>query len=205
MDSIHKYCLTANCSLVAVMLPPTFALSIFLVAAFTLLLGTAIPQNRNSGLNSMSLGMLLGWAWGCATMAAGLAVRSPTLLAQQKQKLQSSLVLMQTRSIVVVKMLKNVLVWYLAYLSTYKLKTKFFMVYFLTLGGYVSRRDKHSLIRLSTPKYRTSAVYGAFLFIGAFALGTIRAYAPNLALLSVFGGIVLVVVCPASVTLLLHR
>ena len=48
----------------------------------------------------MSLGILLGWAWGCAAMAAGLHVRSPTLLAQQQQKLQSSLVLMHTDSIV---------------------------------------------------------------------------------------------------------
>ena len=38
--------------------------------------------------------MLLGWAWGCAAMAAGLSVRSSKLLAQQQQKLQSSLVQM---------------------------------------------------------------------------------------------------------------
>ena len=48
----------------------------------------------------MSLGIFLGWAWGCAAMAAGLAVRSPTLLAQQQEKLKSTLVLMPTHSII---------------------------------------------------------------------------------------------------------
>ncbi|KAG6809186.1 hypothetical protein H0H93_016039, partial [Arthromyces matolae] len=36
-----------------------------------------------------------------------------------------------------------------------------------------------------------SAVWGAFFFIGTFALGTLRAYVPKLALLSIFGSIVL--------------
>jgi hypothetical protein len=124
--------------IVAVLLPPTLALSIFLIAALTLFFG-----------------ILVGWAWGSAAMAAGLAVRSQTLLAQQKHKLQSSLV----------------------------------------SGTPVSLQIESQTFHGIFLDPRTSAVYGAFLFIGQFALGTIRAYVPNLALLSIFGGIVLSVMC----------
>ncbi|KAG6889035.1 hypothetical protein C0992_006603 [Termitomyces sp. T32_za158] len=62
-------------SIVAVMLPPSMALSLFLLAAVTFLLG-----------------MCMGWAWGVVAMAAGLSVRSQALLAQQQQKAQASLV-----------------------------------------------------------------------------------------------------------------
>ncbi|KAH9487315.1 hypothetical protein JR316_0001388 [Psilocybe cubensis] len=62
------------CVIVAVMLPPTFALSVFLMAATTLLVG-----------------MLLGWAWGSAAMASALSVRSASLFAQQSQTLKSLL------------------------------------------------------------------------------------------------------------------
>ncbi|KDR68787.1 hypothetical protein GALMADRAFT_78068 [Galerina marginata CBS 339.88] len=111
--------------IVSVMLPPTFALSVFLLASTTLLIG-----------------MLLGWAWGNAAMASALSVRSASLLAQQQQKLQSS---------------------------------SFFIHW------------NHAI--------RSSAVYGAFLFIGTFALGALRAHFPNLMLLSIFGTIVLDVMC----------
>ncbi|KAI5832414.1 hypothetical protein K523DRAFT_344860 [Schizophyllum commune Tattone D] len=42
---------------------------------------------------------------------------------------------------------------------------------------------------------RSSAVYGAFLFIGAYFMGTIRAHFPKLALLAIFGTIVMDVMC----------
>ncbi|KAG6854200.1 hypothetical protein C0991_009513 [Blastosporella zonata] len=46
---------------------------------------------------------------------------------------------------------------------------------------------------------RSSAVYGAFFFIGTFFLGVLRAYVPKLALLSIFGTIVLdIVLFPTS-------
>jgi hypothetical protein len=80
-----------NYRIVAVLLPPTFALSIFLMAALTLFFGAWALKNRNFNGDPMNLGILLGWAWGSAAMAAGLAVRSQTLLAQQQHKLQSSL------------------------------------------------------------------------------------------------------------------
>jgi hypothetical protein len=41
---------------------------------------------------------------------------------------------------------------------------------------------------------RSSAVYGAFFFIGTFALGVVRARTPNLTLLTIFATIVLDVV-----------
>jgi hypothetical protein len=124
--------------IIAVTLPPTLPLSIFLSAALTLFFG-----------------ILLGWAWGCAAMAAGLAVRSPTLLLRQEEKLKSLLV----------------------------------------PGIPVSLQTESQSFHGIFLDPRTSAVYGAFLFIGHFALGTVRAYAPNLALLSIFGGIVLTVMC----------
>ncbi|KAG6885510.1 hypothetical protein C0993_000760 [Termitomyces sp. T159_Od127] len=42
---------------------------------------------------------------------------------------------------------------------------------------------------------RSSAVYGAFFFIGTFALGVLRAYIPKFTLVSIFGSIVLDVMC----------
>jgi len=62
-----------------------------------------------------------------------------------------------------------------------------------------------NIIQTESRLSRTSAVYGAFLFIGNFALGAMRAYIPSLAVMSIFGGIVLDVVCIASVTLLFYR
>ncbi|KJA27441.1 hypothetical protein HYPSUDRAFT_131287 [Hypholoma sublateritium FD-334 SS-4] len=121
--------------LVAVILPPSLALSVFLVAAITLLIG-----------------MLLGWAWGNAAMASALAARSSTLLMQQKEKLAQSV----------------------------SLQTQLFTFH----GNFLDPRS--------------SAVYGAFLFVGAFGLGAMRAYLPNLTILAIFGNIVLDVVCPFS-------
>ncbi len=43
----------------------------------------------------------------------------------------------------------------------------------------------------SDPLLRSSAVYGAFFFIGTFLLGVMRAYIPNLTLLTIFATIVL--------------
>ena len=41
---------------------------------------------------------------------------------------------------------------------------------------------------------RSSAVFGAFFFIGTFAFGVLRAYIPKFALVSIFGSIVLDIV-----------
>ncbi|KAJ7649402.1 hypothetical protein DFH06DRAFT_1331774 [Mycena polygramma] len=61
-------------ALVAVLLPPSLALSVFILASFTLLFG-----------------MLLGWAWGAAMIAAGHAVRDKTLLAARLAAAQKGL------------------------------------------------------------------------------------------------------------------
>ena len=60
------------------------------------------------------------------------------------------------------------------------------------LGSKVSL-DGSRNSRLSMSR-RTSAVYGAFFFIGTLALGALRAYIPKLTLLSIFGSIVLDIV-----------
>lgn len=120
--------------IVAVMLPPSLALSLFLLAAITLLFG-----------------MILGWAWASAMMAAGLSVRNQVLLAEQEQKAQASLVQGIPAALQFQK--------------------------FIFEGRFLDPR--------------TTGVYAVFLFIGTFALGALRAYAPKLALTSIFGSIVL--------------
>ncbi|CAA7266340.1 unnamed protein product [Cyclocybe aegerita] len=127
--------------ILAVMLPPNFALSVFIMA-----------------LTTLFLGMLIGWAWGSAAMAAAHAARSSALLAQQQQKLQSSLdpnlpIGLQTQSAI----------WHGLFLDT-----------------------------------RSTVVYGVFLFVGTYLLGAIRAFIPNLALLSIFGTIVIDVFCTSA-------
>ncbi|KAF7330042.1 hypothetical protein MKEN_00268300 [Mycena kentingensis (nom. inval.)] len=53
-------------SIIAILLPPSFALSFFILAVLTLLVG-----------------MLLGWAWGAAAMASALHVQDQALLVQR--------------------------------------------------------------------------------------------------------------------------
>ncbi|KAG5640425.1 hypothetical protein DXG03_008703, partial [Asterophora parasitica] len=125
-------------AIVCVMLPPAMALSLFLLATTTLLLG-----------------MVTGWAWGNAAMAAALAVRDQARLAAQRQEAQASLVqgippALQFRK-------------------------------FAFEGRFLDPRS--------------SAVYGAFFFVGTFALGTLQAFIPKLALFSIFGTIVLDIIC----------
>ncbi|KAJ7093436.1 hypothetical protein B0H15DRAFT_832325 [Mycena belliarum] len=121
-------------ALVAVLLPPSLALSMFALASITLLSG-----------------MLLGWAWGAATMAAGVSVQNKALLIAREVAAQKSLV----------SGIPPVL----------QLQALAFHGYFLDT--------------------RTSAVHGIMFFIGTFAMGALRATAPKLTLLSIFGTIVL--------------
>ncbi|PPR08260.1 hypothetical protein CVT24_001172 [Panaeolus cyanescens] len=126
-------------AILAIMLPPSFAISVFIMANMTLLVG-----------------MLLGWAWGSAAMASALAVRSSSRLAQQQQTLQTLLDPSSSKS-----------------LSD---QTQFHMFSGIFLDPW------------------SSAVHGVFLFIGAFAFGAMRAYVPRMALLSIFGTIVVDVI-----------
>ncbi|KAJ7259813.1 hypothetical protein C8J57DRAFT_1339211 [Mycena rebaudengoi] len=125
-------------AMVAVLLPPSMALSMFLLAATTLLLG-----------------MLLGWAWGAASMAAALSVQDKSLLASRTAAARASLD---------------------PHISpTLQLQVLTFHGYFLDA--------------------RVSAVYGAFFFLGTFAMGALRALAPKLAIFSIFGTIVIDAFC----------
>ncbi|KAH8835963.1 hypothetical protein DL96DRAFT_1576215 [Flagelloscypha sp. PMI_526] len=58
--------------IVAFMLPPSMALSLYIFVCFILLFG-----------------MMLGWAWGVAAMAAGNAVRNQSFLAMKNQEIRS--------------------------------------------------------------------------------------------------------------------
>ncbi|GAA6043841.1 hypothetical protein JCM8097_007230 [Rhodosporidiobolus ruineniae] len=60
--------------IVSVMLPPTFPAQVFLMVATMLVFG-----------------MCLGWAWGCAAMAAGLRARDRVLLASSLQRVQTGI------------------------------------------------------------------------------------------------------------------
>ncbi|KAK4702249.1 hypothetical protein P7C70_g3975, partial [Phenoliferia sp. Uapishka_3] len=60
--------------IVSIMIPPTMPVMLFVFAMMTLLMG-----------------MLTGWAWSCAAMAASLAARDKVLLASQVQRVQASL------------------------------------------------------------------------------------------------------------------
>lgn len=55
-------------------LPPSMPLAIYMLALFT-----------------MGLGMLLGWAWGCAAWAASLSARSSALLQSQQASAQAAM------------------------------------------------------------------------------------------------------------------
>ncbi|PBK89280.1 hypothetical protein ARMGADRAFT_1167595 [Armillaria gallica] len=123
-------------SILAVMLPPSFALSMFVFASATLIIG-----------------MLFGWAWGCAAMASALSVRDQARLARQVQALGAS--------------------------GTPPTAIQYQSAIF------------HGLFL----DPRSSAVFGAFFFIGTFFLSTVVAYRPKLALFSIFGTIVLDVMC----------
>ncbi|KAJ7159565.1 hypothetical protein C8R46DRAFT_956786 [Mycena filopes] len=119
--------------LLVMMLPPSLAISVFLIAGVLILFG-----------------MLLGWAWGVAAMAAAQSVRSQALLAAQQAIAKSSLVPGIPPAL--------------------QLQTLTFHGLFLDP--------------------RSSAVYGVFLFIGTFALGALRAKVPRLAVVGLFGTIV---------------
>ncbi|KAJ7909256.1 hypothetical protein B0H13DRAFT_2192889 [Mycena leptocephala] len=125
-------------AIVSVLLPPSLALSVFVLASVTLLLG-----------------MLLGWAWGAACMAAALSVQDKSLLATRLAAAQKGLV-------------PNIS-------PTLQLQSLTFHGFFLDA--------------------RSSAVYGAMFFVGTFGMGVLRARMPKLALMGIFGTIVMDVVC----------
>ncbi|KAJ7027016.1 hypothetical protein C8F04DRAFT_1123608 [Mycena alexandri] len=124
--------------ILVMMLPPSLAISVFLIASVMLLFG-----------------MLLGWAWGVAAMAAAQSVRSQALLAAREAAAKNALV---------------------AGISpTRQLQIDTFHGLFLDP--------------------RSSAVYGAFFFIGTFAMGALRAKVPKLQVVGIFGTIVMDVMC----------
>ncbi|GEM12833.1 fusaric acid resistance-like protein [Rhodotorula toruloides] len=124
--------------IVAIMLPPTFPVQVFLFVSAMLVLG-----------------MCLGWAWGCAAMAAGLKARSQLILAAAVQRAQTSVASATNPDV--------------AYRAT------------IFHGNFLDARS--------------TVVFGVFLGVGTFFFGLIRAAAPKLMLLAIFGTIVVDVMC----------
>ncbi|GAA5854342.1 hypothetical protein JCM9279_004726 [Rhodotorula babjevae] len=124
--------------IVTVMLPPMFPVQIFLLAATTLVMG-----------------QLLGWAWGCAAMAASLRARDQVLLLSQVQRAQAGIAGATNPDV--------------------EYRREIFEGAFL--------------------EWRSTLTMGCFFAVGLFALGLIRAKAPKLMILSIFGSIVLDIMC----------
>ncbi|OXM76143.1 hypothetical protein C364_06247 [Cryptococcus neoformans Bt63] len=124
--------------LVSQMLPPYMALSIYIFALLTLLVG-----------------LCFGWAWGVAAMAAALRARSQSLYQSQLQAESSG---------------------YDPSVST-------------------ALQFQASIFRAAFLDPRSSAVYGVFLFFGAYGLGFLRATNPKLTLGCIFGTIIVDLMC----------
>ncbi|WWD17770.1 hypothetical protein CI109_102211 [Kwoniella shandongensis] len=125
-------------ALVSQMLPPYMALSVYIFALLTLIVG-----------------MCFGWAWGVAAMAAALRARSQQLLAQQVQSARAG----------------------------------------YNQNANIEAQYQESIFRGEFLDPRTSAVYGVFLFFGTYFLGLVRATRPRLILASIFGTIIMDLMC----------
>ncbi|BGP43100.1 hypothetical protein JCM10449v2_007124 [Rhodotorula kratochvilovae] len=124
--------------IVTVMLPPMFPVQMFLMAAATLVVGQC-----------------LGWAWGCAAMAAALRARDQVLLVSQVQRARAGIA-------------------------------------GATNPDVAYRRE---IFEGAFLDWRPTLTYGFFFAVGLFALGLMRVKAPKLMLLSIFGSIVLDIMC----------
>lgn len=146
--------------IVSIMLPPMFPTSLFLLV-----------------LSMLVVGMCVGWAWGCAAMAAALKARSQTLLASQYTKAQASLSAGAN---------PDAQCEWCGHPAAARLKpARPAVQLFIFQGAFLDARS--------------SVVFGVFLFVGTYALGAIRAKAPKLMLFSIFGTIVMDVMCSYGV------
>ncbi|KIR38735.1 hypothetical protein I307_02819 [Cryptococcus deuterogattii 99/473] len=124
--------------LVSQMLPPYMALSIYIFALITLVVG-----------------LCFGWAWGAAAMAAALRARSQSLYQSQLQAESAGYNQSESTSI----------------------------------------QFQQSIFHAAFLDPRSSAVYGVFLFFGAYGLGFLRATNPKLTLGCIFGTIIIDLMC----------
>ncbi|GAA5900035.1 uncharacterized protein JCM6883_006070 [Sporobolomyces salmoneus] len=125
-------------ALVSCFLPPTFPVMLLLIVSTMLVMG-----------------MLIGWAWGAAAMAAALRARSQVILASSVQRVQAGIAGSTNPDV------------------AYRME--------IFKGGFLDPRS--------------SSVFGVFLAVGTFVLGLLRAHRPKLALLAIFGAIVIDVMC----------
>lgn len=138
---------------VSIMLAPTFPVQVFLFVSAMLVLG-----------------MCLGWAWGCAAMAAGLKARNQVVLASAVQRAQTRY--RRLRSLLTASLALTLLT------SSVASATNPDVAYRSTIfhGNFLDARS--------------TVVFGVFLAVGTFVFGLIRATTPKLMLLAIFGTIV---------------
>jgi hypothetical protein len=138
---------------VSIMLVPTFPVQVFLFVSAMLVFG-----------------MCLGWAWGCAAMAAGLKARSQVVLASAVQRAQRRY--RRLRSLLTASLALTLLA------SSVASATNPDVAYRSTIfhGNFLDARS--------------TVVFGVFLAVGTFVFGLIRATTPKLMLLAIFGTIV---------------
>ncbi|ORY33700.1 hypothetical protein BCR39DRAFT_592676 [Naematelia encephala] len=120
------------------MLPPYMPVSLYAFALITL-----------------AIGLLTGWAWGCAAMAAAIRARSQVLLARETETAEAG----------------------------------------YNHNANIDVQYQKSIFEGAFLDPASSAVFGVFLFIGAYTLGFVRASKPRLTLACVFGTIILDIMC----------
>ncbi|KAJ7247491.1 hypothetical protein C8J57DRAFT_1359112 [Mycena rebaudengoi] len=128
--------------IIAMLLPPSLALALFVITSGTLLLG-----------------MVFGWAWGVSAMVSALHVRDKTLLASRLVAAQKAAIAAASSGVSALAEIQS-----------------------LAFHGFFLDS-------------RSSAVYGAFFFIGTFVMAIIRVRAPRFIFFSIYGTIVLDVIC----------
>ncbi|GAA5970998.1 hypothetical protein JCM8115_004766 [Rhodotorula mucilaginosa] len=120
--------------IVACLIPPMFPVQLFIIAAFAL-----------------TFGMALGWAWGCAAMAAALRARDLVLTASQVMTVKGSISSATNPE-----------------------------------EAYTKRLFEGAFL-----DWKSSLVFGVFLFVGSFGMGLLRAKVPILLVTSLFGSIII--------------
>ncbi|KAI0826576.1 hypothetical protein BC628DRAFT_1419081 [Trametes gibbosa] len=153
-------CWAASWVCFVIMLPDKSLSALGNTAFFALLLSVLLPPNMPFQLflfaiTTIVLGIALGWAIGCAGMAAALAARNKTLLQQGLQRQAQS-----------------------------------------TAG--LANPDalfRDAIFEGNFLDTRSTAVFGVFLAFGCFLFALIRAYAPKLTIMSVFGTVAIDIFC----------
>lgn len=174
--------------IVAVMLPPSLALSLFIFAGITLLLG----EPKKKGNSTLVYAIYQQACW-----LVGRGVRLPWcrgFLWEIKHYWHSNNNMHRRRRFT---FHSTGSYYWISDRLVQGIPTSLQLQKFVFQGMFLDPRFVFVRFRHHTPfimEFRSTAVYGAFFFIGTFALGALRAFIPKLTLLSIFGSIVLDIV-----------